>query len=58
MVNGILAAPLMTMMMLIVTNPRAMGRVRISPAQKIGGWLATATMAIATLIFFATLVVG
>ena len=33
-VNGVLAAPLMAMMMLIVTNPRAMGRVRISRAQR------------------------
>jgi Mn2+/Fe2+ NRAMP family transporter len=57
-VNGVLAAPLMTMMMLIVTNRRAMGRVRISRMQRIGGWAATATMGIATLIFFASLIVG
>jgi Mn2+/Fe2+ NRAMP family transporter len=45
-------------MMLIVTTRRAMGRVRISRAQAIGGWAATATMAAATLIFFASLIAG
>ncbi|GGD91404.1 iron transporter [Tsuneonella deserti] len=57
-VNGVLAAPLMAVMMLIVTNWRAMGRVRISRAQRIGGWTATATMGVATIIFFASLIVG
>jgi NRAMP (natural resistance-associated macrophage protein)-like metal ion transporter len=51
-VNGILAAPLMAMMMLIVRNPRAMGRLTLSPAATLLGWSATAVMAAATLIFF------
>lgn len=54
-VNGVLAAPLMVMMMLIVRNPRAMGRLTLGPRATFTGWLATLVMAAATLIFFATL---
>jgi NRAMP (natural resistance-associated macrophage protein)-like metal ion transporter len=54
-VNGVLAAPLMVMMMLIVRNPRAMGRVTLGPRATITGWFATLVMAGATIIFFATL---
>lgn len=52
-VNGILAAPLMAVMMLIVRNPRAMGRLTLSRRATISGWLATAVMAAASLTFFA-----
>lgn len=54
-VNGVLAAPLMAMMMLIVRNPRAMGRLTLGRRATITGWTATAVMAVATIIFFATL---
>ncbi len=54
-VNGVLAAPLMVMMMLIVRNPRAMGRLTLGRRASITGWAATAVMAVATVIFFATL---
>jgi NRAMP (natural resistance-associated macrophage protein)-like metal ion transporter len=54
-VNGVLAAPLMVMMMLIVRNPRAMGRLTLGPCATITGWFATLVMAGATIIFFATL---
>lgn len=54
-VNGVLAAPLMVMMMLIVRNPRAMGRLTLGRRATITGWCATAVMAIATIVFFATL---
>ncbi len=54
-VNGVLAAPLMVMMMLIVGNPRAMGRLTLGRRATITGWTATAVMAVATIIFFATL---
>ena len=50
-VNGILAGPLMIMMMLIVRNPRAMGRVVISRRQVMFGWAATAVMIAASAIF-------
>jgi Mn2+/Fe2+ NRAMP family transporter len=53
-VNGVLAAPLMVAMMLIVRNPRAMGRLTLSRRATWLGWGATAVMAVATVIFFAT----
>ena len=51
-VNGLLAGPLMFVMMLIVRNPRAMGRVAISRFQHIAGWAATAVMIVASALFF------
>jgi NRAMP (natural resistance-associated macrophage protein)-like metal ion transporter len=54
-VNGVLAAPLMAVMMLIVCNPRAMGRLTLSRGATILGWIATAVMTLATTIFFWTL---
>jgi NRAMP (natural resistance-associated macrophage protein)-like metal ion transporter len=54
-VNGVLAAPLMVMMMLIVRNPRAMGQLTLGRRATITGWFATAVMAVATIVFFATL---
>ena len=53
-VNGVLAAPLMAVMMLIVANPRAMGRLTLSRGALVLGWTATAVMAVATVIFFVT----
>jgi NRAMP (natural resistance-associated macrophage protein)-like metal ion transporter len=54
-VNGVLAAPLMVVMMLIVRNPRAMGRLPLGLRATLTGWAATLAMAMATIIFFATL---
>jgi NRAMP (natural resistance-associated macrophage protein)-like metal ion transporter len=54
-VNGILAAPLMVVMMSIVRNPRAMGRLILQPRSTILGWAATAIMLFAALLFFAFL---
>ena len=51
-VNGVLAAPMMAVMMLIVRNPRVMGRLTVSRAMAIWGWAATAVMAAASLAFF------
>ena len=50
-VNGILAAPLMAVMMLIVRNPRAMGRLTVSTRTLVLGWAATAIMFAASLLF-------
>ena len=52
-VNGLLAGPLMVVMMLIVANPRAMGRVVISRRQKLFGWAATMVMIAASALFLA-----
>jgi Mn2+/Fe2+ NRAMP family transporter len=43
-INGIVAVPIMAVMMLIVTNEKAMGRFRARPLLAWGGWLATALM--------------
>ena len=51
-VNGVLAAPLMAVMMLIVRNPRVMGRLTLSSSMAIWGWAATAVMAAASIAFF------
>jgi NRAMP (natural resistance-associated macrophage protein)-like metal ion transporter len=51
-VNGVLAAPLMAVMMLIVRNPQVMGRLIVSRSMAIWGWAATAVMAAASLAFF------
>jgi Mn2+/Fe2+ NRAMP family transporter len=51
-VNGILAAPLMAVMMVIAMNPRIMGRLTLPHSMVAGGWLATVVMALATLGFF------
>jgi len=52
-VNGVLAAPLMAVMMLIVRNRRAMGRLMLPIRSTILGWVATFVMFAATVIFFA-----
>jgi Mn2+/Fe2+ NRAMP family transporter len=52
-VNGVLAAPLMVVMMLIVRNARAMGRLTLPFGASVLGWSATLVMAAATVIFFA-----
>jgi NRAMP (natural resistance-associated macrophage protein)-like metal ion transporter len=54
-INGVLAAPLMALMMLIVTNPRAMGHLTLSRGGAALGWVATAVMAVATALFFGSL---
>jgi len=57
-VNGVLAGPLMVVMMLIVTNARAMGRLTVSRTQRIAGWAATAVMLIASALFLGFTVFG
>jgi len=55
-VNGVLAAPLMAVMMLIVSNPRAMGRLTVSMRTKVLGWVATAVMFAASALFLAFMI--
>ena len=54
-INGILAVPLMVLMMMIVRNPLAMGTLILPPRLAAIGWAATAVMAAATLLFFVSL---
>lgn len=53
-INGIVAVPVMIMMMLLAHNPKAMGAFRLPRMLSIIGWLATATMALAAIGMFAT----
>lgn len=54
-INGVLAAPLMTFMMLIVVNPRAMGHLTLGRRESVLGWIATAIMATASAFFLVSL---
>ena len=53
-INGVLAAPLMVVMMLIASNGRIMGHLVISWRLRVAGWLATAVMAAAAVGMFVT----
>jgi Mn2+/Fe2+ NRAMP family transporter len=53
-VNGVLAAPLMVVMMLIASNGRIMGRLAISWRMRVAGWTATAVMTAAAVGMFVT----
>ncbi|HEY5046411.1 MAG TPA: divalent metal cation transporter [Rhizomicrobium sp.] len=48
-VNGVLAAPLMAVMLLIASNGRIMGKLTISWRMRVIGWVATAVMAAAAI---------
>ena len=54
-INGVLAAPLMAIMMLIVRNPKAMGKLTLGSRASALGWAATAVMTLATVLFFVSL---
>ena len=51
-VNGVLAAPLMAVMMVMAMNPHVMGRLTLPRPMLIVGWIATLVMALATIGFF------
>jgi Mn2+/Fe2+ NRAMP family transporter len=51
-VNGVLAAPLMAVMMAIAMNSRIMGRLTLPRSMLVVGWLATSVMALAAVAFF------
>jgi NRAMP (natural resistance-associated macrophage protein)-like metal ion transporter len=53
-INGVVAVPVMVMMMLLSHNSKAMGAFRLPRLLLIIGWLATATMALASIGMFAT----
>ncbi|WP_454883303.1 NRAMP family divalent metal transporter [Sphingomonas oryzagri] len=53
-VNGVVAVPVMAMVMRLASRPDTMGRFVISRGLKITGWLATAVMAAAAVGMFAT----
>jgi NRAMP (natural resistance-associated macrophage protein)-like metal ion transporter len=51
-VNGVLSAPVMTVVMLIASNGRIMGRLTLSRPLQVFGWLATLIMLAASIGFF------
>jgi NRAMP (natural resistance-associated macrophage protein)-like metal ion transporter len=50
--NGVIAAPVMAVIMLAASNGRIMGRLTIGPVLRVGGWAATLVMAAASVAFF------
>ena len=53
-VNGVVAVPVMVMIMLIAVSPAVMGQFVIGRWLRGFGWLATAVMAVAAVGMFAT----
>jgi Mn2+/Fe2+ NRAMP family transporter len=57
-INGVVAVPIMAMMMLIVTNRSAMGRFQARPSLAWAGWAATALMGITVVALLWSLTTG
>ncbi|SRR5665213_1609624 len=53
-VNGVLAGPIMAVMMIIASSEKVMGKLTISPALKFWGWLSTAVMLAAAVALIVT----
>jgi Mn2+/Fe2+ NRAMP family transporter len=53
-INGVIAVPIMVVIMLMVARPDVMGQFVITPRLRIIGWLATAVMALAVLAMAVT----
>jgi NRAMP (natural resistance-associated macrophage protein)-like metal ion transporter len=55
-VNGVAAVPIMVILMLMIRNQKVMGEFKdTSPWLHVMGWLATAVMAVAAILMFATI---
>ena len=54
-INGVLAVPVMVLLMMMARNRRIMGEFRISPLLSTIGWIATGAMAIAASAFLLTM---
>ena len=53
-INGVVAVPLMIVMMIMAMQPKVMGQFVLPRALWVMGWLCTAVMAVAVAIMFAT----
>jgi Mn2+/Fe2+ NRAMP family transporter len=53
-INGVIAVPIMVVMMLLADDPKVMGSFTLTRRLKALGWLATGTMAAAVAAMFAT----
>ena len=54
-VNGVVAVPLMAIIMLLASRKSLMGIFVATPWQRIGGWIATAVMGVAAVLMFVTM---
>ena len=54
-VNGVIAVPIMVVMMLLAVKPEVMGAFVINRRLWMLGWLATAVMAVAVIALFVLL---
>lgn len=54
-INGVVAVPLMIVMMIMAMQPKVMGNFVLPRPLQVMGWLCTAVMAVAVTIMFATL---
>jgi NRAMP (natural resistance-associated macrophage protein)-like metal ion transporter len=54
-INGVVAVPVMVMMMLLATRPKVMGRFTLTRGLVIVGWLATGVMALAAIGMLVTI---
>jgi Mn2+/Fe2+ NRAMP family transporter len=54
-INGVVAVPVMIMMMLLATRPKIMGRFTLTRGLVIVGWAATGVMALAAVGMLATI---
>jgi len=54
LINGVIAVPIMAVMMLLAASPRVMGVNVIGRRLRAAGWLATAVMAATVVAMFAT----
>ena len=54
-INGVVAVPVMILMMLLASRPKIMGRFILTKGLKIVGWAATAVMAVAAVAMIATI---
>jgi NRAMP (natural resistance-associated macrophage protein)-like metal ion transporter len=52
--NGVVAVPIMVMIMRLAANPSVMGQFKVTGTWQALGWLATAAMAAASVFFLAT----
>jgi Mn2+/Fe2+ NRAMP family transporter len=57
-INGIVAVPIMAIMMIIVSNTEAMGRFRAKGKLVIAGWAATALMGVTALALISSSILG
>ena len=53
-INGVIAVPLMLVIMFLASRRKVMGKFSISLRLKLVGWLATLVMAVAAIVMFAT----